>query len=56
MHTRNRVEDNPILLLLVITRSMGEKDSAEMNQPAIARPVDRGVVYDVAGIGDLYLA
>ena len=53
--TRNRVEDSSFLLLLVIMGLCSENDGAELNQRPLGWPVNRGVVDDVALIGDLYL-
>jgi hypothetical protein len=55
VHARNWVEDNPFLLILLIGGLRSQNDGAEMNQPPIAGPVDRRVVYDVANISDLHL-
>jgi hypothetical protein len=53
--TRNRVEDSTFLLLFVILGLRSENDAAELNQQPFGWPVNRGVVNDVALLGDLYL-
>ena len=45
-----------LLLCVAIRNSLGERDPAKGNQPSTLRPMNGGVVYNVALLSDLYMS
>ncbi len=54
IHSRDRIEDDVLLLAGVVRRDFLQTDFAERELRTLLGPADRGIVNDVAVLGQLY--
>ena len=53
LHTRNRIEDDILLLLVVVFHETGQRERPEVNATTIFWPVHGDVINDITIVGDL---
>ena len=52
--TGDGVEDDLLLLVVAVGNGSGKRDGSQFKLSAVLGPVDRGIIHDVAGVGQLY--